>query len=147
MTLVFSRRLLHTSPDTGVSRPPSARTLVTMSVPEGGDTVPKLSESIEADVPPAFADREWGKYMIRQFYENQSRAAAAIGDEFADGVVKFEPDGSASTKVTVELVVEPEPGVDQREDVSRAQKRVESVLEAYRKYVVRRCEQTHCRNN
>jgi len=107
----------------------------------------KLSESIEADVPPAFADKEWGKYMVRQFYENQSRAAAAIGDEFTGGVVRFEPRGGASTKVTVELEVEPESGADQRDEVSRAQKRVESVLEAYRKYVLRRCEQTHCRNN
>jgi hypothetical protein len=79
--------------------------------------------------------------------ESQSRAAAAIGDEFADGTVRFEPSDRAATKVTVELELQPEPGANSQDDVSRARRRVGSVLQGYHKYVLRRCEQTHCRDN
>lgn len=107
----------------------------------------KLTESIEADVPPEFADREWGRYMVRQFYENQSRAAAEISDQFEEGSVRFEPGGGGSTKVTVELEMEAAPGTDPEGDLTRARGRVESVLEGYRKYVLKRCDETHCRDN
>jgi hypothetical protein len=104
-----------------------------------------FTESIEAAVPLEFADREWSSYMVRQFYEGQSRLAAEVGDEFEDGTVTFEPSG-VSTKVTVEVAVEPAPGTDPESEYSRAREGVESVLEGYRTFVLRRCEETHCRN-
>ena len=78
-----------------------------------GNESPTVSVPV-VGLPPQFANSEWGKYMVRQFYENQSRAAAAIGDEFTGGVVKFEPSGGRATRVTVELDVEPEPRADRQ---------------------------------
>lgn len=109
--------------------------------------MPTLSESIEANVPVEFADREWGRYMVRQFYERHPGPDEAISDEFADGTVKFEPEGDALTKVTVELNVQPPPGSDADADVARARKRVGSVLRGYRTFVLKRCDETQCLNN
>jgi hypothetical protein len=104
-----------------------------------------LTESIETDVPLEFADREWNTYVVRQFYEGQSRLPSEVSDEFKDGTVGFEPVGGRLTRVTVDLEMEPAPGTDPEIEYSHARESVESVLEGYRSYVLRRCAQTHCR--
>ncbi len=104
-----------------------------------------LTESIETDVPLEFADREWGTYVIRQFYEGQSRLPSEVSDEFKDGTVRFEPGGGRSTKVTVDLDLQPAPGADPESEYAHARESVGNVLESYRRYVLRRCAETHCR--
>jgi hypothetical protein len=132
----------------GVLRPGRARIFeTTRTQMREAVLMPTLSESIEATVPLKFANREWGKYMARQFYDRRSGSDEEISDEFDDGIVKFEPAGEALTKVTVELNVQPPPGSDAEADLARARERVASVLKGYRTYVLRRCDQTQCRNN
>ncbi len=104
-----------------------------------------LRESIETDVPLEFADREWGTYIIRQFYQGQSRLPSEVSDEFKDGSVRFEPAGGRSTRVIVDLEMEPAPGTDPEREYAHARASVENVLEGYRKFVLRRCAETNCR--
>jgi len=109
-----------------------------------------LTGSIEADVPLEFADREWSEYVRRSLFSSFTQdlavSASSITDTDADaGTVRFEalPDGRA--RVSVELKYTPPAGDSAGGDVARAQQRLERDLHKYRDYVLRRCEQEHCR--
>ena len=104
-----------------------------------------LTAAIDANVPLEFADREWGAYMVRQFYEGRSRLPSDVSDEFKDGTVRFEPRQGGATRVTVDLEMEPAPGTDPDREYARAREGVGSVLEGYRSFVLRRCAETRCR--
>jgi hypothetical protein len=108
-----------------------------------------LSGSIEADVPIAFADREWSEFIWRSLYGSLAsgfpEAASTITETDADsGVVKFETEGERVVKVSVELQYTPR-DVDPEADVARAQARLHADLAKYRTFLLRRCEQDSCR--
>jgi hypothetical protein len=103
-------------------------------------TMPTLTESVEAEVPVAFANREWTQFMTDSFFARRQAAR----DEYGDGVVTFEPAGEGSTKVTVELQYEPKKGSGSEEDIAGAREHLEKTLEGYRAFVVKRCDETHC---
>jgi hypothetical protein len=109
-----------------------------------------LSGSIEADVPIAFADREWTEFVFRNLYGNYAKGfddvAASINETDADsGTVKFETEGDRLVKVSVELTYTPHAGGDPDEEAARAQAHLERDLEKYHTFLLRRCEQESCR--
>ena len=109
-----------------------------------------LSGSIEADVPIAFADREWTEFVFRSLYGNYAKGfedvAASINESDADsGTVRFEIEGDRLVKVSVELAYTPHAGGDPDEEVVRAQAHLERDLEKYHTFLLRRCEQESCR--
>lgn len=109
-----------------------------------------LTGSIEADVPIAFADREWTEFVFRNLYGNYAKGfddvAASTNETDADsGTVKFETEGDRLVKVSVELEYTPRAGDDPGEEVARAQARLNRDLEKYRTFLLRRCEQESCR--
>lgn len=109
-----------------------------------------LSGSIEADVPIVFADREWTEFVFRNLYGNYAKGfadvATSINETDADsGTVRFETEGDRLVKVSVELEYTPRAGGSSDEEVRRAQARLNSDLEKYRTFLLRRCEQESCR--
>jgi hypothetical protein len=106
-----------------------------------------LSGTIEADVPLAFADREWNEFVRRSLSGSSSTASRGLASSIADidpddGVVKFEQK-DRQVRVTVELDYTPhgQPGMQTNE----AQQRLDEGMEEYRRFVLHRCEQVHCR--
>lgn len=109
-----------------------------------------LSGSIEADVPIAFADREWTEFVFRNLYGNYAKGfadvAASINETDAEsGTVKFETEGDRLVKVSIELEYTPRAGGNSGEELARAQARLNGDLEKYRTFLLRRCEQESCR--
>ena len=108
-----------------------------------------LSGSIEADVPIAFADREWTEFVIRNLYGNHATgfvdASPSGTDSEADsGTVKFENQGERPVKVSVELRYTPH-GANPGAEIAEAQARLEHDLDNYRVFLLKRCEQESCR--
>jgi hypothetical protein len=109
-----------------------------------------LSGSVEADVPIAFADREWTEFVFRNLYGNYAQGfddvAASLNETDADsGTVKFETEGDRLVRVSVEVTYTPRTQADASEEVVRAQARLNRDLEKYRTFLLRRCEQENCR--
>jgi len=109
-----------------------------------------LSGSIEADVPIAFADREWTEFVFRNLYGNYAKVfedvATSINETDADsGTVQFETEGDRLVKVSIELEYTPHSGGDAKAEVARAQVRLNGDLEKYRTFLLKRCEQESCR--
>jgi hypothetical protein len=109
-----------------------------------------LSGSIEADVPIAFADREWTEFVFRNLYGNYAEGfedvAASINETDADsGTVRFETEGERLVRVSVDLEYTPRRGGDAKAEIAQAQARLERDLEKYRTFLLRRCEQESCR--
>jgi hypothetical protein len=108
-----------------------------------------LKGSIEADVPIAFADREWTEFVYRSLYGSYAKGFADVSASLPDidadsGTVTFEDEGESLSRVSVEL--EYTPGRDDPSaDVTRAQARLERDLAKYRAFLLRRCEQEDCR--
>lgn len=102
--------------------------------------MPTLTESVEADVPVAFANREWTQFMQDSFFARRQAAQ----DEYGDGVVTFEAAGEGSTKVTVELQYEAKEGSASEADIAGARVHLEQTLAGYRAFVLKRCDETHC---
>jgi hypothetical protein len=114
--------------------------------------VATLSGSIEADVPIAFADREWTEFVFRNLYGNYAKGfeevAASINETDADsGTVHFETEGDRLVKVSVALEYTPHSGGDAKTEIARAQARLNADLEKYRVFLLKRCEQESCRPN
>lgn len=111
-----------------------------------------LKGSIEADVPIAFADREWSEFMWRSLYGSFAKGFSDVADASASaidadsGTVKFETEGDRLVRVSVEVEYAPRSGAGAAEEVSRAQARLERDLEKYRTFLLRRCEQEECRS-
>ena len=108
-----------------------------------------LKGSIEADVPIAFADKEWTEFVVRSLYGSYAKGfadlSASLSDIDADsGKVTFETEGERLSKVSVELEYTPARD-DPSADVARAQARLELDLAKYRAFLLRRCEQEDCR--
>lgn len=109
-----------------------------------------LSGSVEADVPIAFADREWTEFVFRNLYGNYAKGFAEVGaavteSEADSGTVRLETEGERLVKVSVDLEYTPHGGGDAAEEIARAQARLERDLERYRTFLLRRCEQESCR--
>ena len=109
-----------------------------------------LSGSIEADVPIAFADKEWTEFAFRSLYGNYARGfedvAASLSETDADsGTVTFETEGERLVRVSVTLEYTPHTKSDPAAEVARAQAQLERDLEKYRTFLLRRCEQESCR--
>jgi hypothetical protein len=106
----------------------------------------KISESIEAEVPVAFAHREWGEFIFRSQYggkeANLSDTRWWVDESGADkGVVKFATEGPELSRITVELQTAAGPEADE----SDLRVRLRRDLDHYRDFVLRRCDETHCR--
>ena len=106
-----------------------------------------LSGSIEADVPLDFADREWSEYIRRSLYssfpKDMADTASSIADTDAEsGIVRFQREPDGHSRVSVELDYSSRGG---EADVAGAQRRLDRDLDKYRDFVLRRCEQEHCR--
>jgi hypothetical protein len=99
-----------------------------------------ITESIQAEVPAAFADREWSEYMHRAFYAQQPAAR----DEFGEGKVSFEPLDESSIKVTVELEFDAEEGSNLEKQTAEARESLQQTLAGYRAFIEKRCEETNC---
>ena len=111
-----------------------------------------LTGSIEADVPIAFADREWTEFVFRNLYGSYAKgfedAATSINETDADsGTVTFETEGERLVKVSVELKYTPRGGGDRGAEIARAQARLNRDLEKYRTFLLKRCEQESCRTS
>ena len=109
-----------------------------------------LSGSIEADVPIAFADREWTEFVFRNLYGNYAKGfdevSSSVTESDADsGTVKLETEGDRLVKVSVELEYTPHTSGDPNAEIAQAQTRLEHDLERYRTFLLRRCEQESCR--
>jgi hypothetical protein len=110
-----------------------------------------LKGSVEADVPIAFADKEWTEFAFRSLYgvylKGFEDVATSLSENDADsGTVTFETEGERLVRVAVEVEYMPRGG-DATADVARAQARLERDLEKYRLFLLRRCEQESCRSN
>jgi len=110
-----------------------------------------LKGSVEADVPPAFADQEWTEFVFRSLYGSYERGFEDVATSLAEtdaesGSVTFEAEGDSLVKIAVEVEYAPR-GVDPAADVARAQARLERDLDKYRTFVLRRCDQESCRSN
>ena len=113
--------------------------------------MPLLTGTIEADVPVAFADREWREYIGRAVYdrfpEGYEDLRSSLSDLDADaGRVSFADAGPNRSRVSVELQYTPHDDADPERDVSRAQRELDSDLAKYREFVSRRCDEELCRN-
>jgi hypothetical protein len=111
-----------------------------------------LSGSVEADVPIAFADREWTKFVFRNLYGNYAKGFdevdSSVSESEADsGTVKLETEGDRLVKVSVELEYTPHSGGDPNDEVAQAQAHLERDLERYRTFLLKRCEQESCRTS
>jgi hypothetical protein len=109
-----------------------------------------LHGTIEADVPPDFADREWrefvGRSMYRSYPPEYRDVASSITDIDAyDGTVAFLREPNGATKVAVDLEYTPHDPQRPEEDVRSTQERLQRELEKYRAFVLRRCELEQCR--
>jgi hypothetical protein len=110
-----------------------------------------LSGSIEADVPIAFADREWSEFVWRSLYGSFARGFSAAGvvaineTDADDGTVRFETEGDRLVRVSVEVTYTPHEDGEQTQEIARAQAQLERDLEKYRAFLVKRCEQESCR--
>ncbi|HMK91774.1 MAG TPA: hypothetical protein VK576_02135 [Thermoleophilia bacterium] len=106
-----------------------------------------LHGTIDADVPIAFADREWrefiGRSVYRRFPRGYDDVASAISEIDADdGTVTFTAEPSGGTRVSVDLVYSPG---GERVEAERAQRRLDHELLKYREFVLRRCDEVSCR--
>lgn len=109
-----------------------------------------LSGSVEADVPIAFADREWTEFVFRNLYGNYAKGfdevSSSVSESDADsGTVRLETEGKRLVKVSVDLQYTPHGGGDASAEVAQAQARLERDLERYRTFLLKRCEQESCR--
>ena len=108
-----------------------------------------LSGSIEADVPIAFADREWTEFVFRNLYGNFTKRSdevdSSVSESDADsGTVRLETKGDRLVEVSVELQYTPHGG-DAGNEVAQAQARLDRDLERYRAFLLKRCEEKSCR--
>ncbi len=111
-----------------------------------------LSGSVEADVPIAFADREWTEFVFRNLYGNYAKGFdevnSSVSESDADsGTVKLETEGDRLVKVSVELEYTPHGRGDPNDEVVQAQTRLDRDLERYRTFLLKRCEQESCRTS
>jgi hypothetical protein len=109
-----------------------------------------LRGTVEADVPIAFADKEWTEFVFRSLYGNYAKGfedvAASVNETDADsGTVTFETEGDRLVKVSIEVEYTPHSGGDPTAEVAHAQAQLERDLEKYRVFLLRRCEQETCR--
>lgn len=108
-----------------------------------------LKGSIEADVPIAFADREWTEFIWRSLYGSLAKgfadASASLSEIDADsGTVSFETEGERVVKVSVELEYTPHGHGHPNDEVAKAQARLDRDLEKFRTFLLKRCEQESC---
>ena len=71
-----------------------------------------LKGAVEADVPIAFADKEWTEFVFRSLYGNYAKGfedvAASVSETDADsGTVTFETEGDRLVRVSVEVEYTP----------------------------------------
>lgn len=110
-----------------------------------------LSGSIEADVPIAFADREWTEFVFRSLYGNFaqgfSNEVSSINETDADsGTVRFETEGDRLVKVSVDAEYTPRAQGPADAEVAQAQARLDRDLKKYRAFLLKRCDQESCRS-
>lgn len=109
-----------------------------------------LHGTIETDVPAGFAERGWREFMRRAIYhgdlEGARDAPSSVADIDADdGTVRFLRERDGITRVAVELEYTPHDREHPDDDVRAAQERLERGLSEYHEFVLRRCEEEHCR--
>jgi hypothetical protein len=110
-----------------------------------------LKGSIEANVPIAFADREWSEFMWRSLYGSFAKGFTDVADasvsaiDADSGTVKFETKDDRLVRVSVEVKYIPHAGGDRTQEIARAQAQLERDLEKYRSFLLKRCEQESCR--
>ena len=110
-----------------------------------------LSGSIEADVPIAFADREWTEFVFRSLYGNFARGfsneVSSINETDADsGTVRFETEGDRLVKVSVDVEYTPRAQGPADAEIAQAQARLDRDLKKYRAFLLKRCDQESCRS-
>jgi hypothetical protein len=106
--------------------------------------------SIEADVPLAFADLEWSRFVLESLSSDYSRGFAdvepLIDEQDMDaGEVKFETERDRLVEVSVELDYRPHSVGTAAEEIAHAETTLRRDLEKYRLFLLERCERESCR--
>jgi len=106
-----------------------------------------VTSSVTADVPPAFAEREWTEFVRRSLFDSAAIDGAEIASTTSaidadSGTVRFASSSDREVTVSVDLDYTPSQG---GEPVPAAQARLERDLQKFRVFVTRRCDETHCR--
>ena len=103
-----------------------------------------ITESITADVPIEYADKEWTEYLFSSMYRANAVSSSDLSQESqkidADScVVKFvdESDQTVSVSVTV--------SVRSQTETDRVRQQLKRDLERYREFLLGRCDQDSCR--
>jgi hypothetical protein len=109
-----------------------------------------IKGSIEADVPLAFADLEWSKFVFESLYGSYTRGFADVEplideQDMGAGDVRFETDGDRLVRVTVELDYVPRTTGTADVEIARAEATLQRDLEKYRLFLLDRCERESCR--
>ena len=111
-----------------------------------------ISASIEVDIPIRFADREWTEFVWRTFtgyytmpVDQFARPLAGDQSDAENGSVYFETKGERLTKVRVEVAYAPRHRDEAEEEEARVRARLQRDLEAFRAFLLARCDETRCR--
>ena len=109
-----------------------------------------IKGSIEADVPLAFANLEWSKFVLESLCCSYTRGFADVEplideEDMAAGDVKFETEGDRLVRVTVELDYKPHSADGAAEEIAHAEATLRRDLEKYRQFLLERCEREGCR--
>lgn len=111
-----------------------------------------ISASIEVDIPIRFADREWTEFVWRTFtgyytmpVDQFERPLAGDESDAENGSVFFETKGERLTKVRVEVAYSPRNRDEAEEEEARVRARLQRDLEAFRAFLLARCDETRCR--
>ena len=111
-----------------------------------------ISASIEVDIPIRFADREWTEFVWRTFagyytmpVDQLLRPLAGDESDAENGSVYFETKGERLTKVRAEVAYVPRNRDEVEQEEARVRARLQRDLEAFRAFLLARCDETRCR--
>jgi len=106
--------------------------------------MPAITESIKAEVPIKYADKEWTKYLFSSLYRGYASSAGdpnqvsqKIDADSCTVTFVDESDETVNVAVTVECQVPAE--------TERVREQLRRDLEQFREFLLRHCAQDGCR--